>query len=99
MFLDVGLAKQYGTSRVEPDAQPIHDHLQSALLDSLWRCIVCCQRMPVRHEKVTAKLLLKSQPIFQRPMEVARWSRPVGLMPLTIVSMGFQSVIRVRNTG
>ena len=78
VFLDPRLAKQDGLRRVETDAQPVHHHLDSALLNPLRRRVVGRQGVPVGDKKVALILFLQLATNFlarrgNGPGEAVRW--------------------------
>ena len=76
VFLDFGLNENGGKLRIEPRAQPVHNHFPGVLLDFLGVCVVRGERVPVGDKEKAFVLLLELHPVFEGAVKVAQVKAP-----------------------
>ena len=65
--------------RIDPDGQPIDQHLVHEFPDPAGIGIVCGKRVPIRHKEKTFVLVLQRFPIIQRAQQIPQMEEPAGL--------------------
>ncbi len=93
VFFDVGLDEHDGLFGVQSCGEPIQDHVPCVLADRSGIRIVRGQSVPVRNEEETVVLILKLDPVLERPVKVPQVKPPRGTHtaqdPLVLVHQVF----------